>query len=107
MAGDRTGPDDTAEEMVAGLSGEAWVERLAKATVLFFDDLGKFKNTERVESELFGLIEERCAWHRPTIITTNTNGAGLAGRMTADRATPLVRRLREYCQTVVAAEPCR
>lgn len=80
--------------------GEAWSERVSKAGVVFFDDLGKEKLTERVESELFGIIETRTSYNRPVIITTNFDGRTLAMKMSPDRGAPLVERLREFCNVI-------
>ena len=80
--------------------GEDWIDSMSKKDVVFFDDLGKFKLTERVEAELFGLIEMRVAWAKPIVATLNFGGDALAGKMTADRGEPMVRRLREFCESV-------
>lgn len=82
-------------------NGERWIAELANRKVVFFDDLGKFKMTERVEAELFGLIEMRIANLLPVIVTTNMTGGELKGKMTSDRGEPLVRRLCEFCETVI------
>lgn len=79
---------------------EDWLERTAKTALLFFDDLGKLKLTERAETELFGLIERRCANELPIIVTTNDTGDSLAARMTDNRGPALVRRLREFCEPI-------
>jgi len=76
------------------------VNCLATVDVLFFDDFGKMKFTERVESELFAVIEKRTANCLPLILTTNFTGETLEERMTLDRGVPLVRRLREFCVDV-------
>lgn len=80
--------------------GEEWIEELTGADVVFFDDLGKSRFTERVEAEQFGLIEARMAHLRPVIITTNFVGDSLTDKLTGDRGAPLVRRLREFCECV-------
>lgn len=80
--------------------GEDWIDSLVKKDVVFIDDLGKFPLTERVEAELFGLIESRLLSLKPMIITTNFVGGALEAKMTADRGEPLVRRLREFCESV-------
>jgi len=81
-------------------TGEAWVEKICKASVVFFDDIGKFKLTERVESELFGIVASRTAWMRPTLWTTNFKGEELASKLSPDRGVPLVRRLKEFCEGI-------
>ena len=83
------------------MNGEKWIAELARRKVVFFDDLGKFKMTERVEAELFGLIEMRIANLLPVIVTTNLSGEDLKSKMTSDRGEPLVRRLREFCEVVL------
>lgn len=80
--------------------GEDWIKRLSKVPVLFLDDVGKFKLTERVESELFGLVELRAANLKPIIATTNFVGDTLQQKLTEDRGGPLVRRLKEFCDSV-------
>lgn len=87
-------------ERFGAFEGEAWIDGLACKDVVFFDDLGKFKLTERVEAELFGLVEMRVAWRRPIIATLNLGGDSLAGKLTGDRGEPMVRRLREFCEPV-------
>lgn len=79
---------------------ENWLESLATIDLLFMDDLGKLKLTERAETELFGLIERRCANRKPMIVTTNDTGDTLASRMTDNRGPALIRRLREFCQPI-------
>ena len=79
---------------------EVWLERMAKVDLLFLDDLGKLKLTERAEVELFGLIERRCAAELPIIVTTNDTGDSLAARMTDNRGPAMIRRLREFCDPI-------
>lgn len=83
--------------------GEEWIAELSRFDVLFLDDFGKNKFTERVEAEQFGLIERRISHLRPVILTTNFIGKTLAGKMSEDRAEPLIRRLREFCDDVAFA----
>ena len=79
---------------------EQWLDRVAETPLLYLDDLGKLKLTERAETELFGLIERRCANQLPMIVTTNDTGDSLAARMTENRGPALVRRLREFCHVI-------
>lgn len=81
--------------------GETWVDAVAASDVLFLDDVDKMVLTERVESELFGLIERRVAHIRPIIATTNASGRALREKMTELRGAALVRRLRESCEVIV------
>ncbi len=79
---------------------EEWLEDLATCPLVFFDDLGKLKLTERAEVELFGVIERRCSNELPIIATTNDTGDSLAARMTDNRGPAMIRRLREFCQPI-------
>lgn len=80
--------------------GPAWIERLMRVEVLFLDDFGKERFTERGESEMFTLIEGRTAECRPILATMNFGGEALASKLTEDRGEPLVRRLREFCEAI-------
>ena len=79
---------------------DEWMDGLAESPLLFFDDFGKLKMTDRIEAELFGLIERRMSHERPLVMTTNDTSETLAARMTPDRGEPFVRRLREWCDVV-------
>lgn len=81
-------------------NAEDWIESVWKAPLVFFDDLGKLKFTERVEAELFGVIDYRVSHELPIIATTNDTGDSLANRMSDDRGPALVRRLREFCEVI-------
>ncbi|MFA6545000.1 MAG: ATP-binding protein [Limisphaerales bacterium] len=80
--------------------GTAWLKRYERAEVLLFDDLGKEPATERVQTELFGLVERRTAQFRPIIVTTQLAPDELAERYTGHVADALIRRLREFCEPV-------
>lgn len=89
-----------AERFAAG-DGEAWVRRLARLDVVLLDDVDKPRFTERVESELFGLVEKRAANRLPIIATTQTSPKELAGKFgSAARGAGLARRLVDFCETV-------
>jgi DNA replication protein DnaC len=77
-----------------------WFEALTQSNVLFIDDFGKTKLTERIESEMFVIFEQRCAYMRPTIFTTNDVGKTLESRMSPDRGVPFVARIREFCEPI-------
>lgn len=80
--------------------GDEWVKGLLTVDVLFLDDLGKERFTDRVESELFGIVERRTARRKPIIVTTNFIGDVLEEKMSPDRGPALVRRLRQFCDKV-------
>jgi len=76
--------------------GEEWAEEIAKAPLVYFDDMFKIKLTDRAECELFGVIERRCASKLPILATLNSTGEMLEERLSEDRAKPMIRRLREF-----------
>jgi len=76
------------------------LETLRRAEVLFIDDLGKEKFTERVESELYDLVETRTAHLRPILWTSNATATRLKEMLSADRGEPIIRRLKEFCTIV-------
>lgn len=77
-----------------------WVERLSKAGLLFLDDVFKAKFTDSFEQALFTIISSRCEHKLPVILTTNDVGDSLVARMTSDRGSAMVRRLRDHADAV-------
>lgn len=74
---------------------------LHDADVLFLDDLGKEKLTERVEADLFDVIETRTSNQKPILITTNYDGQTLiATKFSADRGPAIVSRIREFTTSI-------
>ncbi len=57
-----------------------YIDGLVKAKLLFIDDLGKERLTQRMAADLFSIIDGRSCEMRPTIITTNFNSAALRER---------------------------
>jgi hypothetical protein len=93
-------------EQADGVAVERWLDNLSdKPHVVFFDDLGKCPFTERVEAELFAVIDRRMANELPIIVTTNMTGDDLIRKASNDRGAPLLRRLRECCQVVTFRGP--
>jgi DNA replication protein DnaC len=70
-------------------------------TVLFIDDVGKEKFTERVASDFYELIEHRTSYMLTTIWTTNLTSAELASKL-GDKGDPTIRRLKEFSQCIEA-----
>lgn len=70
------------------------------AQLLFFDDLGKFKITERLASELFALVDSRTANSLPTIWTTNFGPEELARALGGNAGAPTLRRIEEFSECV-------
>lgn len=76
------------------------IRRAHRADILYIDDIGKEKYTERVESEFHDLIETRTANLRPILWTANNNGTGLEAMMSPERGAPILRRLREFTEII-------
>jgi len=72
-----------------------WIDRMSTVDILVLDDLGKMKFTERVQADLFGIIDRRVADLRPMIITTQLAANDLGDMLTPDRRDALLRRIRE------------
>lgn len=66
------------------------------AQVLLFDDLGKERYTDRVEMELYDMLEDRTSELLPVMWTANTTADGLHSRLSEDRGEPIIRRLAEF-----------
>jgi len=70
-------------KLVASWGRDAWDKTMINMTtvpLLFLDDLGKERMTERMASCLFALIDQRTMNKKPTIITTNLTGDTLLER---------------------------
>jgi DNA replication protein DnaC len=79
------------------------IEYLIEVPLLVLDDLGKERMTQRLESDLFAIIDERTANNKVTIITTNYTSQGLQERFSnAETGPAFIRRLKDYFQAVGA-----
>lgn len=56
------------------------IDSFVNCRLLFIDDLGKERLTQRMAADLFSIIDGRSSEMRPTIITTNFNSAALRER---------------------------
>jgi len=84
------------------IRGES-VEKLKlieRIPLLLLDDVGQEKITERTGSEFFSLIEQRTAWKRPTLWTSNLDAGTFKQALGAERGQPTIRRLREFSEIV-------
>lgn len=79
---------------------ESYLKELSTVPVLFVDDVGKGRLTDRVEAEFYYLLERRTAYGKPTLWTSNSNAAALLRLFSADRGEPIVRRLAEFSHVV-------
>jgi DNA replication protein DnaC len=69
--------------LVASWGTSTWdktMHHMVNVPLLFLDDLGKERMTERMASCLFALIDQRTMHQRSTIITTNLTGDTLLER---------------------------
>jgi hypothetical protein len=76
------------------------IEEARRASIVFIDDIGKEKYTDRVESEFYDLIEHRTSHLLPILWTANATGQQLEQMMGPDRGVPIVRRLREFTEII-------
>ena len=73
------------------------VDRWCGHSFLFIDDLGKEKLTERTQSCLFQIVDERASNKRSTMLTTNYDGSTLKAKFPdAETGAAFVARLREF-----------
>ncbi len=86
--------------MADSAAAEAFASELVKIDLLMLDDVFKAKPTERIEELLFAVIDERGGWDRPCIVTLNDTGDTLTNRLSSDRGPALIRRLRDYCESL-------
>lgn len=89
---------------------ERWMRDIERSPLLFIDDLGKEKLTERVEVFYYRCAEYRYSEKLPIFFTSNLTGKELQkrwdeaanrGGFWADRAAPTVRRIRERCHSFI------
>lgn len=86
-----------------GTSAEDADELFAQMTgrdLLFIDDFGKFKVTERMEDAVHRVIEHCTGHATPILMTTNGNRDQLSEAFSSDRREPIFERLREFCRGV-------
>lgn len=80
---------------------EEILRRCKVCDLLMLDDLGKNRMTDRVESELYDLLEHRTSQKLPMIWTSNSDQHGLGKMLSEDRSVAILRRLwTEFNQIV-------
>jgi len=62
--------DDLIDVLRSSRSFKGWKAKVTNAPILALDDLFAQKLTERAEATTFEILDQRIAWNRPTIITT-------------------------------------
>jgi DNA replication protein DnaC len=76
------------------------LDRWKSVGILLLDDLGKERFTDRVETELFNVVETRVSNSRPFLITSNYSVKSLGQRMSSDQGGAIIRRIVEFCHVV-------
>lgn len=89
-----------------------WMDDATMADLVFIDDLGKAEWTANTHGAFFELFEARITRRKATLITTNETFGSLAesrathkAAVAQSAAAPLVRRFREYAETLVMQRP--
>jgi DNA replication protein DnaC len=81
-----------------------WVSAVARHRVVFIDDFGQEAVTKAKDDWsrgwFFRFCDMRVGAGLPLFITTNLSSAEMAGRESAKRGDPLVRRILDLCQPV-------
>lgn len=77
-----------------------WMEHRMSVDILALDDLFKAKLTDSFEQAVFTVVASRTERGKPILMTTQDVGKTLIDRMSADRGPALIRRLREFCESV-------
>lgn len=76
-------------------------KRLTEAHIVFIDDIGKAKITERGAEALFGMTDKRMKLRKPCLFTTNFTSEKLMTRIEdQELAAALLERLRECCEFI-------
>lgn len=82
-------------------AASGWIRKHCNADILLMDDAVKVKLTEAYEGALFMIINYRNENCLPIIATLNDTGETLGERLSLDRGPALIRRIREFCDTIV------
>ncbi len=85
--------DQFADEREYRVAAEREIQSVYHADVWLLDDLGQQRTTERVESEIYALLEYRATRKLPTIWTSNLKGEALKATFSKKRVEAIMRRL--------------
>lgn len=77
-----------------------WVDQVASAGFLLWDDFDKDQLTGRAEEAAFSLIELFTSNKKPILVTTQATGDELAAKFKGERGSGILRRVREFCDGV-------
>jgi len=93
--------DELVEVIRSERSFRKWKYEITSANILFIDDLFASKLTERVESSMFDILDERISWNRPTLITTQLTAKEAKQRFhSPKRCEAFFARVKEFFQVV-------
>jgi DNA replication protein DnaC len=85
------------EDKPLRVEAKEFLQFFLDADLLFLDDLGQSKYTERVQTELYHLVEQRTNSFLPILWTSNYDAKGLLGRFSdKSRGQAILRRLKEF-----------
>ena len=92
---------DLVEVMRSERSFRAWKWEITRADVLVIDDLFADKITERIETAIFEIFDERISFNRPTIVTTQVTKNIAKKRFHSEpRCDAFFARIKEFFQGV-------
>lgn len=97
----------TLSDKIASLYSESakaaddYITKLEYRPVLFIDDIGKGRFTDRAESVFYRILETRQSHMKPTFFTCNCSATELKNLLSTDRGEPIINRIREMTQTIV------
>jgi DNA replication protein DnaC len=93
--------DELVEVIRSERSFRKWKFEITSANILFIDDLFASKLTERVESSLFDILDERISWNRPTLVTTQLTAKEAKSRFhSPKRCEAFFARVKEFFDVV-------
>ena len=92
---------DLVEVLRSEKSFRAWKWEITRADVLAIDDLFADKITERIETAIFEIFDERISFNRPTIVTTQVTKNIAKDRFHSEpRCDAFFARITEFFQVV-------
>ena len=84
---------------------EDYVQRLARAEVLYWDDFGQTHLSAAASEMLLHVLEKRTSHQRPVLVTSQYRGAALELQFERPEMGAAVRRrINEFCRVVIAGE---
>ena len=93
--------DDLLEVLRSERSFKAWKRKICRVPVLALDDLFSSKMTERSETALFEILDDRVSNYRPTLVTTQVTGKDARSRFhSTKRGEAFFARVREFFKVI-------